>query len=62
MKDSMLCVHVGFKALNLEISRWRLADDVGEFHWSACRLCSTIAFPHSTNHVIIFYAVAVVFA
>ena len=32
MKDLLLCVHVGIKTLNLEISRCHLADYVKEFY------------------------------
>ena len=65
MKDLLLCVHVVLKTLNLEISRCHLADYVKELYSSACRTCSTIISPHSTNQVIFFYvvvAVAVVIA
>ena len=39
----------------LEILSWRLADHVKEFYWSACRTCSTIIFPHLSNHIIPFW-------
>ena len=42
------------KTLNLEISRRHLADYVKEFCLSACRTCSTIIFPHSTNQITVF--------
>ena len=38
---------------NLEIPRCHLADCVKEFYWNACRTCSTIIFPHSTNQIIV---------
>ena len=46
---------VVIKTLNLEISRRRLADNVKELYQSACRTCSTIIFPHSTNQIIVFW-------
>ena len=55
MKDLLLCVHVVAKTLNLEISRYHLADYVKELDLSACRTCSTIIFPHSTNQIIVFW-------
>ena len=41
--------------INLEISRCHSADYVKEFYSSACRTCSTIIFPHSTNQIIVFW-------
>ena len=38
--------------LKNEISRRRLADCVKNFHQKACRTCSTIIFPRSTNRII----------
>ena len=55
MKDLLLCVHVAVKTLNLEISRCHLVGYVKELYSSACRTCSTIIFPHSTNHIIVFW-------
>ena len=55
MKDLLLSVDVVVKTLNLEISRCHLVDYVHEFYLSACRTCSTIIFPHSTNHIIVFW-------
>ena len=55
MKDLLLCVHVVIKTLNLEISRCHLARYVTELYKSACRTCSTIIFPHSTNQIIVFW-------
>ena len=43
------------KTLNLEISRWHLADYVKELCLSACRTCSTITSPLSTNVIIVFW-------
>ena len=43
------------KTLNLEISRCHLTDHVKELYKSACRTCSTIIFPHSTNQIIVFW-------
>ena len=44
----------GPKTSNKKNSRRRhgLADYVSEMYLSACRTCSTIIFPHSTNHII----------
>ena len=55
MKDLLLCVHVVVKTANLEISRCHLADYVKELNKSACRTCSTIIFPYSTNQIIVFW-------
>ena len=55
MKDLLLRVHVVVKTLNLEISRCHLADYVEELYLSACRTCSTIIFPHSTDEIIVFW-------
>ena len=52
MKDLLLCVHVVVKTLNLEISRCHLPDYVKELYKSACRTCTTIIFPPSTNQII----------
>ena len=54
MKDLLLGVHVVVKPLNLDISRCHLADYVIELYLSACRTCSTIIFPRSTNQIIDF--------
>ena len=55
MKDLLLCIHVVIKTLNLEISRCHLARYVTELYKNACRTCSTIIFPHSTNQIIVFW-------
>ena len=55
MKDLLLCVLVVVKTLNLEISRCHLADYVKELSENACRTCSTIIFPHSTNQIVVFW-------
>ena len=55
MRDLLLCVHVVVKTINLEISRFRLADYVKELYESACGTCSTIVFSHSTNQIIVFW-------
>ena len=39
---------------NSEISRCRFEDYVREFHLRACRKCSMIIFPFSTNQIIAF--------
>ena len=44
------------KSLNMEILRCHLADYVREFYQSACRTCSTIIPPHSTNQIIVFWS------
>ena len=65
MKDLLLSVHDAVQTLNLEVSRCRLADYVKKSYLSACRTCSTIIFPHSTNQIIVSWrrvAVADVFA
>ena len=54
MEDLLLGVHVVVKTLTSEISRCHLADYVIELYLSACRTCSTIIFPHSTNQIIVF--------
>ena len=36
----------------MKISRRRLVDFVKTLHQKACRTCSTIIFPHSTNQII----------
>ena len=50
-------VKTRLKTINFEFSRCPLADnrDVKEFYRSACRSCSTIIFPHSTNQIIVFW-------
>ena len=55
MKDLLLCVHVLVKTLNLEISCCCLANYEKEFYLSACRTCSMIIFPYSTNQIIVFW-------
>ena len=55
MKDSLLCVHVVVKTLNLEISRCHSADYVVELCLSLCSTCSTIIFTHSTNQIIVIW-------
>ena len=49
-----LRVRLVIQALNLKISRCRLADYVKEFYLCACRTCSTIIFPHLSNQRVIF--------
>ena len=39
-------------ALSSQISRRHLADYGKKLHKKACRTCSTIIFPHSTNQII----------
>ena len=38
-----------------EIWRCHLAAYVKELYWSACRTCSRINFPHSTNQIIVIW-------
>ena len=52
MKDLPLRARVVVRTLNMKISRRRLADFVKTLHQKACRTCSTIIFPHSTNQII----------
>ena len=40
------------KLPNMKMSHRRLADYVKKLHQKACRTCSTIIFPHSTNQTI----------
>ena len=54
MKDFLLCVHA--KTINLVISCCQLAANVKEMYLlSASCTRNTITFPHSTNHVIVFW-------
>ena len=55
MKDLLLGGYVIVTTLNLEISRWGLADYVKEFHWSGARTRSTTIFPHLTNETTVFW-------
>ena len=55
MKDSLLCVHVITKTLNVEISRCHFADHVKELYLSAWHTCSMTIFLHSTNQIIVFW-------
>ena len=52
MKDLLLKAHLVVRTLKMKISRRRLADYVKKLHQKARRACSTIIFPHSTNHII----------
>ena len=52
MKDLRRRARVVVRTSNLKISRFPLADYVKKMHQKACRTCSTIIFPHSTNHII----------
>ena len=55
MKDLLLGVHVVAETLNLDISRYHLADYVKECYQKACRTCSTVIFPYLTNQTIVFW-------
>ena len=43
--------NIEIERFTVACSRCRLADNVKEFYSSACRTCSTIIVPHSTNHI-----------
>ena len=49
MKDLYCCVVA--RTSKMKISCRRLADYVKKFHQKACRTCSTIILPHSTNQI-----------
>ena len=51
MKDLPLKAGVVVKTSNMKISRRRLVDYVKSSYQKACRTCSTIIFPHSTNQI-----------
>ena len=61
---SVVGLNVENERFTVACSRCRLADYVKEFYLSACRTCSTIIFPHSTNQIVLSWrgvvAVAVV--
>ena len=46
-------VPVVVRTSNMKISRRRLPDYVKTLHQRACRTCSTINFPQSTNQIMI---------
>ena len=52
MKDLLSRARVVVRTSNMKISRRRLADYVKNVHHKACRTCSTIIFPRSTNRII----------
>ena len=52
MKDLLLWVRVVMRTSEMKIWRRRLADYVKKLHQKACRACSTIIFPRSTNQSI----------
>ena len=52
MKDLLLQCRVVVRTSDMKISPRRLADYVKTFHQKACRTCSSIIFPHSTNQII----------
>ena len=52
MKDLMPQAYVVERTPNMKISRRHLADYVKTLHRKACRTCSMIVFPHSTNQII----------
>ena len=51
MEDLLLRVHVAVRTSNMKISRRCLADYVKKLQQKACRTCSTIIFPYSTNEI-----------
>ena len=61
---SVVGLNVENERFTVACSRCRLAEYVKEFYLSACRTCSTIIFPHSTNQIVLSWrgvvAVAVV--
>ena len=52
MKDLLLRAPVVVRTLNMKISRLRLLDYIKTLHQKACRTCSMITCPHSTNQII----------
>ena len=52
MKDLLRGARVVFRASIMKFSSRRLADYIRTFLQKACRTCSTIIFPHSTNQII----------
>ena len=52
IKDLLQRACVVARTLNMKTSRGRLAHYVKTLHQKACRTCSTICFPHSTNQFI----------
>ena len=52
MKDLLLLAHVVVRTSKTKISRLHLADYVKKLHQKACRTCSRIICPHSTNQII----------
>ena len=52
LKDLPSWARIVVKTSKMKVSRLRLADCVKIFHQKACRTCSTIIFPRSTNRII----------
>ena len=52
MNDLLLWVRVVMRTSEMKIWRRRLADYVKKLHQKACRACTTIIFPRSTNQSI----------
>ena len=52
MKDLLLRAWVVVPTSNMETSRCHLADCVKKLRQKACRMCTTIIFPHSTNQIV----------
>ena len=52
LKDLPSRARIVVKTSKMKISRRCLADCVKNFHQKACRTCSTIIFPRSTNRII----------
>ena len=55
MRDLLLCVHFVVKTLRFGHFTLSFGKLRQELYWSACRTCSTIIFPHSTNQIIVFW-------
>ena len=51
-RDLLLRVRVVARTWSMKLSLCRLTDYVRRMHQKACCTCSTIIFPHSTNHII----------
>ena len=52
MKDLLLRARVVLRTSRMKNSHRRLVDYVKKMHEKACRTCSTIVFPYSTNQIV----------
>ena len=52
IKDLRLYAQVVIKTINVVISRCCFAEDGTDLFISACRTCSSLIFPHSTNQIL----------